>query len=80
MIRKLWQRYLTRRAKRAEYAQKFEEAIQQPETYTREQVLSLMEKARAIGYTDGKRDGLAIAREQATKSLREILKSQNQSQ
>lgn len=37
--------------------------------YTREQ----LEKSYALGYNDGKRDGLAIAREQATKSLKEIL-------
>jgi hypothetical protein len=45
------------------------------ETYTREQ----MEKVYYLGYNDGKRDGLAIAREQATKSLKEILWQQNQS-
>lgn len=45
-----------------------------PETYSREQ----LEKAFVLGYNDGKRDGLAVAREQATRSLREILKSQNQ--
>lgn len=44
-----------------------------PEGYTREQ----LENAYRLGYTDGKRDGLTIAREQATKSLKEILKWQN---
>ena len=43
------------------------------DVYTREQV----EKVYYLGYNDGKRDGLSIAREQATRSLREILKSQN---
>lgn len=42
--------------------------------YTREQ----LEKAFVLGYNDGKRDGLAIAREQAIKSLKEILWQQNQ--
>lgn len=46
-----------------------------PETFTFQQ----LENAYKLGYTDGKRDGLAIAREQATRSLREILKSQNKS-
>jgi hypothetical protein len=44
--------------------------------YTREQ----LEKAFWLGHTSGKRDGLAIAREQATKSLKEILWHANQSQ
>ena len=48
---------------------------QPPEAYTREQ----LENAYQLGYTDGRKDGLAIAREQATRSLREILKSQNES-
>lgn len=45
----------------------------EPEMYTREQ----LEKAFQLGYTDGKRDGLAIARDQATQSLKEILWEQN---
>lgn len=44
------------------------------DVHTRQQV----EKAYVLGYNDGKRDGLAIAREQATKSLKEILWQQNQ--
>lgn len=40
---------------------------------------SQLENVYRLGYTDGKRDGLAIARQQAIQSLREILKSQNQS-
>jgi ribonuclease I len=46
------------------------------EFYTREQ----MEAAFKLGYTDGKRDGLSVAREQATKSLKEILSWQNENQ
>lgn len=46
----------------------------QPETFSREQ----MENVYLLGYNDGKRDGLAVAREQATKSLKEILWQQNQ--
>lgn len=36
-----------------------------------------LENAYRLGYTDGKRDGLTIAREQATNSLKEILWQQN---
>jgi hypothetical protein len=43
-------------------------------TYTYEQ----LENAYILGYNDGKRDGLSIARQQATKSLKEILSWQNQ--
>lgn len=43
-------------------------------TYTHEQ----LERAYELGYNDGRRDGLAIARQQATKSLKEILWEQNQ--
>lgn len=42
-------------------------------TFTRDQ----LEKAFILGYNDGKRDGLTIARQQATKSLKEILWQQN---
>jgi hypothetical protein len=42
--------------------------------YSREQ----LEKVYILGYNDGKRDGLSIAREQATKSLKEIVWQQNQ--
>lgn len=45
-------------------------------TYNYEQ----LKNAYSLGYNDGKRDGLAIAREQATKSLKEILWQQNQKQ
>lgn len=44
------------------------------ENYTRYQ----MEEAYRLGYNDGRRDGLAIAREQATNSLKEILWQTNQ--
>lgn len=53
---------------------RFDAGLPLPEIYTREQI----EKAYLLGYTDGKRDGLTIAREQATKSLKEILWHQNQ--
>lgn len=36
-----------------------------------------LEKAYKLGYNDGKRDGLSVARQQATKSLKEILWQQN---
>lgn len=52
------------------------ELYQPEESYTREQ----LEKAFMLGYTDGKRDGLAVAREQATNSLKEILWQQNKNQ
>lgn len=42
-------------------------------TYTQEQ----LERAYQLGYNDGRRDGLSIARQQATKSLKEILSWQN---
>lgn len=48
----------------------------EPEVYDREQ----MEQVYRIGYNDGKRDGLSIARQQATKSLKEILSWQNENQ
>lgn len=46
------------------------------EGYSEEQV----ETAYKLGYNDGRKDGLTVAREQATKSLKEILWAQNQSQ
>lgn len=42
-------------------------------SYTYEQ----LQNSYLLGYNDGKRDGLSIAREQATKSLKEILQWQN---
>lgn len=44
-----------------------------PNHYTQEQ----FDNGMAIAYNDGKRDGLAIARQQATRSLQAILKEQN---
>lgn len=41
--------------------------------YTYEQLVNVYK----LAYNDGKRDGLAIARDQATKSLKEILWQQN---
>lgn len=46
-------------------------------SWTREEVESIAEEYGQVRYNDGKRDGLAIAREQASRSLREILKQQN---
>ena len=43
------------------------------EAYTREQ----MEKVYALGHADGKREGLAIAKQQALASVKEILRQQN---
>lgn len=54
-------------------SQKHNDTPELPNTYTYAQ----LENAWKLGYTDGKRDGLAIAREQATKSLKEILWQQN---
>ncbi len=48
------------------------------ETWSRDEVLAVVEEARLLAYNDGKRDGLTIAREQASKSLKEILWQQNQ--
>lgn len=45
----------------------------QQDTYTYEQVVN----AYTAGYNDGKRDGIAVARELATKSLKEILWQQS---
>lgn len=50
-----------------------EEKFRGMNIYTREQ----LENAYKLGYNDGKHDGLAIARDQATKSLKEILWQQN---
>lgn len=47
-----------------------------PNMYTQEQV----EKAYKVGYNDGRRDGLAVARQQALKSLKEIVQWQNKNQ
>lgn len=47
------------------------------ELYTREQVEKIANEYGQVRYNDGKRDGLAIARQQATNSLKEILRQQN---
>lgn len=52
-------------------------ARQESELYTREQVMRMMEQAKQIGYNEGRSDGLAVARQQAVKSLKEILWQQN---
>ena len=69
MIKKIKQWYLNKRYGKPEVA---------PESlsYTYEQ----LENAYKLGYNDGKRDGLSIARQQATKSLKEILSWQNENQ
>lgn len=69
MIRKIIKWWKLRRPVTA-----YEDNLLRPETYyTREQ----LENAYRLGYTDGRKDGLTIAREQATKSLKEILWQQN---
>ena len=67
MIKKIKQWYLNRKHGKPEVAP-------ESDTYTYEQ----LENAYRLGYNDGKRDGLSIARQQATKSLKEILSWQNQ--
>ncbi len=47
------------------------------QTFSREEVIDIVAQAKTVAYNDGKRDGLNIAREQATKSLKEILWQQN---
>lgn len=78
MLKKIKQWWLGRKIKRtrgtAYSLNQPDKQVPNPETYTREQ----LEKVYLLGYTDGKRDGLTIAREQATKSLKEILQWQNQ--
>lgn len=66
----MWQKIKTLWTKRRE---KHNDTEVVQNTYTREQ----LENAYKLGYNDGKRDGLAIARVQATKSLKEILWQQN---
>lgn len=47
--------------------------------YTHESVKKLVNDAYAIGYNDGRRDGLDIARKSAIKTMKEILWQQNKS-
>lgn len=73
-IKQWWLGYKIRRSQGTAYSlNQPDNSSLDPEIYTREQV----ENAYILGYNDGKRDGLAIAREQATKSLKEILWEQN---
>lgn len=67
MIQKIKQWWKSRKLRQevAEYAKE--------NVYTEQQV----EQAFKLGYNDGRRDGLAIARQQATNSLKEILWEQN---
>lgn len=69
MVKKIKQWYYNRKIKK-------QLGAEGSDLYTRTQ----MENAYRLGYNDGRRDGLAIAREQATKSLKEILQWQNKSQ
>jgi len=66
MIRKIKQWYLNKRYGRPELAP-------ESKTYTYDH----LEKAYMLGYNEGRRDGLSVARQQATKSLKEILWQQN---
>ena len=52
--------------------------VAQPQQYTQEGVSKLVKDAYKIGYNDGKRDGIAVARQLAIKSLKEIIWQQNQ--
>lgn len=69
MIQKLKRWWKTRRSQSNETVIK--------DTFSRDEVARLVTEARTVAYNDGKRDGLSIAREQATKSLKEILWQQN---
>lgn len=55
-----------------------EEDIEFKETYTRAEVERFVRTAHDVGYNDGKRDGLNIARQSAEKALKEALWQQNQ--
>lgn len=66
MFKKIKQWYLNKRYGKPK-------AAPESGTYTYEQ----LENAYKLGYTDGRSDGLTIAREQATKSLKEILWQKN---
>lgn len=71
MLKKIKQWFRDRAVRRDPTVLSIKEEV---ETYTRKQ----MEQAYKLGYNDGKRDGLTVAREQATKSLKEILWQQNE--
>lgn len=71
MINKIKQWLRDRRAKRDPTVLSMRE---EPVTYSEEH----LDNAYRLGYNEGRRDGLSIARQQATKSLKEILTWQNQ--
>jgi hypothetical protein len=76
MIRKIkqwWLGYKIRRSEGTAYSLGQPEVAPKSDVYTYEQ----LKKAYNLGYTDGKRDGLAIARQQAVKTMKEILWAQN---
>lgn len=49
-------------------------------TYSYDEVKVMVQTAHDVGYTDGKRDGISIARKAATNSLKEVLWEQKQNQ
>lgn len=53
------------------------ELLVETKTYTYADVVRIAEDFGNIRYNDGKRDGLAIARSQAIKTMKEILWQQN---
>lgn len=65
-------RFAKKVAKAAREADKAKAIV--PDTYSRHQ----LENVYKLGYTDGRRDGLSVARQQASNSLKEILWQQNQ--
>ena len=73
MIKKIKAWYDRRKTNKV-FKNRFDAGMPLPDMYTQEQ----LERAYQLGYNDGRRDGLAIARQQATKSLKEILSWQNQ--
>lgn len=78
MIRKIkqwWLGYKIRRSEGTAYSLSQPEVAPESDMYTYEQ----LENAYRIGYNDGRAEGLSVARQQAVKSLKEILSWQNQS-
>lgn len=51
--------------------------VEDTTSYTEEDVKYFASQGYEVGYTDGKRDGLAVAREQAIKTVKEITWQQN---
>lgn len=49
-----------------------------PDHFTRERVKEMLDDAYQVGYTDGKREGIALSRQLAENQLRSILWQQNQ--